>query len=95
MAEIPERVAKLEVKHKNLESDVRDIKLQVSNHIPTAIEEIKDAVDALVIQHTTAAAVKKAAEKKQYIWDLTLKRFLMCIGLIWTVLRVLEYARGM
>ena len=81
--EINERVRALEVKEKELRQDVREIKEQVTNHLPTQIQDVKDAVDALTTQHVAVAAVKQA-------WDTNIKRFLIVIGIIWTVLRIVE-----
>lgn len=81
--EINERVRALEVKEKELRQDVREIKEQVTNHIPTQIKDVKDAVDALTTQHVAKAAVKEW-------WDTNTKKTLIVMGLIFTVLRIVE-----
>lgn len=84
MTELTDRVTKLEVQHKDLKADVSEIKEQVTNHLPSQIAEVKKSVDALTTQHVAAAAVRHS-------WDVNLKRFLIGMGVIWTLLRIVEF----
>ena len=81
--EINERVRALEVKEKELRQDVREIKEQVTNHLPTQIQAVKDAVDVLTTQHVAKAAIKEW-------WDTNTKKTLIGIGSIYTLLRIVE-----
>lgn len=82
--ELNERVAKLEVKEKDLRQDVEEIKDQVTNHIPTQIAAVQTVVNELRDTHIAETAVAKS-------WDNNLKKALITIGIIWTVLRVVEF----
>ena len=82
--ELNERVAKLEVKEKELRQDIVDIKEQVTNHIPTEIAAVKTVVYELRDVHIAETAVAKA-------WDINLKKTLIVIGVVFTVLRIAEF----
>ena len=81
--EINERVRALEVKEKELRADVAEIKIQVMNHLPTQIEKVQDAVDAIAIQHTNEQAVKTA-------WDKNIVKVAMLLGGVWTITNMLR-----
>jgi len=82
--EINERVRALEVKEKELRKDVEEIKDQVTNHIPTQIASVHKVVNELRDTHIAETAVAKA-------WDNNLKKVLIGIGCIWTLLRIAEF----
>ncbi len=82
--ELNEEVVKLKVQYKELKDDVAEIKDQVTNHIPTQIAAVKKVVYELRDTHIAETAVAKA-------WDNNLKKALIAIGIIWTVLRVVEF----
>ena len=79
-----ERIAKLEVKEKDLRKDVEEIKDQVTNHIPSAIAGVQKVVNGLRDTHIAEAAVSKA-------WDTNLKKFIIGVGIVWTLLRIIEF----
>ena len=81
--ELNERIAKLEVKEKELRQDVADIKLQVTNHIPTQISRLSKVVYELRDNQIASAAVRTS-------WDINMKRAVITIGIIWTILRIIE-----
>ena len=83
--ELNERVRALEVQQKELRADVAEIKLQVMNHIPTQIEKIQEAVDAIATQHVQERAVKVA-------WDKSMMKLGMILGVIWTFTNMLRLA---
>ncbi len=83
--EINERVRALEVKEKELRNDVAEIKLQVSNHIPSQIRKMQDAVDVIATQHVQERAVKVA-------WDKSMMKLGMILGVIWTLTNMLRLA---
>lgn len=81
--ELNERVVKLEVKEKELRKDVEEIKEQVTNHIPSAIAGVQKVVNELRDTHIAEAAVSKA-------WDINLKKFIIVVGIVWTLIRIVE-----
>jgi len=82
--ELNERVVQLEVQGKELRKDVEEIKDQVTNHIPTAIADVQKVVNGLRDTHIAEAAVSKA-------WDTNLKKFIIGVGIVWTLLRIAEF----
>ena len=82
--EINERVRALEVKEKELRSDVAEIKNQVTNHIPTQIAAVKKVVYELRDIHIAETAVAKA-------WDTNFKKTAIAVAIIFTLLRVAEF----
>jgi hypothetical protein len=84
MADLPQKVAKLEVRHDQLQKDIDDIKLQVSNHIPTEIASVKKVVYELRDVHIADTAVSKA-------WNNNLKKTIIIVGCVFTVLRIVEF----
>ncbi len=81
--EINERVRALEVKEKELRSDVAEIKNQVTNHIPTEIAAVKKVVYELRDTHIAETAVANA-------WSNNLKKTAIVVAIIFTVVRVVE-----
>lgn len=82
--EINERVRALEVKEKELRADVSEIKIQVSNHIPTQIATVQATVNDLRDTHIAETAVAKA-------WDTNLKKTLIITAVVFTILRIVEF----
>lgn len=84
--EITERVTKIEVESKEIRKDLDEIKVQVTNHLPTAISEVKGLVYDLREQHIAKTAVSES-------WDNNLKKAAIIIGCAWTVLKFIEMFR--
>ena len=82
--ELNEEVVKLKVQYKELRDDVAEIKDQVSNHIPTQIAAVKKVVYELRDTRIGEIAVAKT-------WDSNLKKTLIVIGVVFTVLRIAEF----
>jgi len=82
--ELNERVAKLEVQHKDLKADVADIKEQVSNHIPSQIAAVQKVVDGLEKTHIAETAIANA-------WSNNLKKTAILVAIIFTVVRIAEF----
>jgi len=82
--ELNERVVKLEVQGKELRKDVEEIKDQVTNHIPTAIADVQKVVNELRDTHIAESAVSKA-------WDNNLKKAIIAVGIVWTLIRIAEF----
>lgn len=82
--ELNERVAKLEVKEKDLRKDVEEIKEQVTNHIPTQIAAVQKVVDGLEKTHIAETAVANA-------WSNNLKKTAIVVAVIFTVVRIAEF----
>lgn len=81
--EINEEIVKLKVQYKELQKDVEEIKDQVSNHIPTEIAAVQKIVTQIRDTHIAESAVSKA-------WDTNSKKAVIAVGIIWTVLRIVE-----
>lgn len=80
-----ERIAKLEVKEKELRRDIEDIKEQVTNHIPTQIAAVQTVVDELQRTHIAETAVANA-------WSNNFKKTLIVVAIVFTLVRLVELA---
>lgn len=81
--ELNERVVKLEVQGNELRKDVEAIKEQVTNHIPSAIADVKTVVDDLRDKHIAEAAVSNA-------WSNNFKKTAIVVAIVFTIVRIME-----
>lgn len=82
--ELNEEIVKLKVQYKQLRDDVEDIKEQVTNHIPSAIEDVQKVVNELRDTHIAETAVANA-------WNTNLKKTAIAIAIIFTLVRIAEF----
>ena len=78
-----ERIVKLESQQKDMRYDINEIKVQVSNHIPTSINECKNEIRKLRDSHIASQAVRDAI-------FTSIRNLAYIMAIVWTLVRMIE-----
>lgn len=85
--DVEHRLTKLEQGLEGVKKDIEEVMLNVTNHIPTSIKEVKADLQTLLDRKKEKEAIREfLAHSLKLVWTI--------VGIMWILLQVIEHFYG-